>query len=132
MMKKLYAALVLGLALVLPQAPVHAGPLGDAIKAGMTEAREGLMGMIAAPDAAAQEAKLAAVKSGTAKVEAAIAGADAAKIADFKAIWAEFKNTRDSQIIPAIQAGKKDEAKTLADGIQAERIGKMKALLEKM
>ncbi|MBF0145817.1 MAG: hypothetical protein HQL84_08040 [Magnetococcales bacterium] len=128
-MKKILAVVGFGLALMGAQGFLHAGPLGDAIKAGMGEAREGIMGMLAAPDAAARAEKLAMVKSGTAKVEAVLAGADPAKVAEFKAVWTEFKNTRDTQLIPAIQAGKKDEAKALADGIQAERINKMKTIL---
>ncbi|MBF0435980.1 MAG: hypothetical protein HQL77_11490 [Magnetococcales bacterium] len=129
-MKKLSVVVTLGLALVWPHSFLLASPLADAIKAGMGEAREGVLGLLAAPDSAAQADKLAVVKSGTAKVEAALAGADAAKVAEFKAVWTEFKNTRDTKLIPAIQAGKKDEAKALAEGIQAERIGKMKAMLE--
>ncbi|MBF0110879.1 MAG: hypothetical protein HQL76_17060 [Magnetococcales bacterium] len=129
-MKKLSSMILLGLALVFPLGPLHAGPLGDAIKAGMTEAREGVMGLLAAPDAAAQAEKLKMVASGTAKVDAALATADAAKTAELKTIWTEFKNTRDTGIIPAIQAGKKDEAKALAEGIQAERIKKMKAIID--
>lgn len=128
-MKKLTAIAALGLALILPQLPLHAGPLGDSIKVGMSEAREGLLGLLEAPDAAAQSAKLTAIQAGTAKVDAALAGADATKVAEFTTIWTEFKKTRDTEIIPAIQAGDKNKAKTLAEGIQAERIAKMKTIL---
>jgi hypothetical protein len=53
----------------------------------------------------------------------------AAKFKEFKEIWEAFKKTRDTEIIPAIKAGKVDAAKALAKGIQAERLGKMKQLL---
>ena len=45
--------------------------------------------------------------------------------ADFKAVWDQFKATRDQEIIPAIYRGNADDAKKIADGIQAERLSKM-------
>jgi hypothetical protein len=56
-------------------------------------------------------------------------GADAAAAAAFTPVWTEFKATRDNEIIPAVYAGKTDDAKKLAMGIQAERMGKMKAAM---
>jgi len=56
-------------------------------------------------------------------------GPDAAKANEFKAVWGDFKKTRDGEIIPQIYAGKKAEAKALASGIQAERMKKMKGTL---
>jgi len=50
-------------------------------------------------------------------------------IKELKLIWNEFKHTRDAQIIRLIHEGKIQEAKDLALGIQAERYGKMVALL---
>jgi hypothetical protein len=52
-------------------------------------------------------------------------GANAKAAADFKALWDQFKTTRDNQIIPAIHKGNADEARKIADGIQAERLSKM-------
>ena len=37
--------------------------------------------------------------------------------------------TRDGEIIPFVKAGKKDDAKALAKGVQAERFKKMQELL---
>ena len=51
--------------------------------------------------------------------------ADAKVVADFKAVWDQFKTTRDNQIIPAIYKGNADEAKKIADGIQSERLSEM-------
>jgi hypothetical protein len=40
-----------------------------------------------------------------------VTGANAKAAADFKALWDQFKTTRDNQIIPAIYKGNADEAK---------------------
>jgi hypothetical protein len=44
-------------------------------------------------------------------------GADAKVAADFKAVWDQFKATREK--------GNADDAKKIADGIQAKRLSKM-------
>lgn len=44
---------------------------------------------------------------------------------DFKTVWNDFRNTRDTQIIPFIYQNNIQEAKALALGIQAERYKKM-------
>lgn len=44
---------------------------------------------------------------------------------DFKIVWNDFRNTRDTQIIPFIYQNNIQEAKALALGIQAERYKKM-------
>ena len=55
-----------------------------------------------------------------------------AKFKEFQEIWQAFKKTRDTEIIPAVKAGKVDVAKALAKGVQAERLGKMKQLLAEL
>ena len=52
-------------------------------------------------------------------------GADAKLAADFKAVWDQFKATREKEIIPAIYRGNVDDAKKIADGIQLDRLSKM-------
>lgn len=52
-------------------------------------------------------------------------------VEDVKSIykpWEAFRNTRDSELIPLIEAGKIDEAKKIAFGVQAERYNKFRAL----
>ena len=49
--------------------------------------------------------------------------------ADFKAVWDQFKETREREIIPAIYTGNAGEAKKIADGIQSERIAKMWSIM---
>jgi hypothetical protein len=43
--------------------------------------------------------------------------------------WNAFKKTREAELVPAILAGKDDEAKKLAGGIQKERITKCQQLV---
>jgi hypothetical protein len=54
---------------------------------------------------------------------------DADKAKAFRPIWEKFKKTREKEIIPAVYAGRKAYAKTIAGGIQAVRMGKMKVAL---
>ncbi|MBI3813995.1 MAG: methyl-accepting chemotaxis protein [Nitrospinae bacterium] len=44
------------------------------------------------------------------------------------AVWEPFRNTRDTELIPLIEAGKIEEAKKIAFGIQAERFNKYREL----
>jgi hypothetical protein len=125
---------VLSLLLVtFAAAHAFAGAPDDA-KSNLVKARENLIAMIEAPDASKYDAQIAEISKATKAVDAALASALADKKAspalkDFKKTWEEFKKTRDTQIIPALKGGKKDEAKALAKGIQAERYKKMTELL---
>ena len=51
--------------------------------------------------------------------------ADAKVAGDFKAVWDQFKATREKEIIPAIYKGNADDAKKIADGVQYQRFSKM-------
>jgi hypothetical protein len=52
-------------------------------------------------------------------------GANAKMAADFKAVWDQFKATREKEIIPAIHSGNLGDAQKIVDGIQADRLSKM-------
>ena len=54
------------------------------------------------------------------------------KLEGFKTDWESFAQMRDTQIIPLIYAGKIEQAKALAFGIQDERHRKMRALAQKL
>lgn len=49
---------------------------------------------------------------------------------EYKSVWSEFKKTRESDLVPAILAGKQSEAEKIATGIQKERIDKLNRLLD--
>jgi len=54
---------------------------------------------------------------------------DDAQLASFEKTWGEFKNTRETEIVPAIYAGDNAKAKEIATGIQAERMGVMNGIV---
>ena len=96
--------------------------------AALASARTALYSMINAKDKSAQDALNAKVQEASTRLDTVLSGmtgAGAKPAADFKALWDQFKTTRDNQIIPAIYKGNADEAKKIADGIQSERLSKM-------
>jgi hypothetical protein len=98
----------------------------------LANARTALYSMINAKDKSAQDALKAKVQEASTMLDSLLAGmtgADAKTAADFKALWDQFKATRDNQIIPAIDKGNADEAKKIADGIQFERLSKMWSII---
>lgn len=54
---------------------------------------------------------------------------DAARAAEFEPVWRAFKHTRETEIIPAVRAGKAEVARDIALGVQAERMKAMKAAM---
>jgi len=121
---------VLGLGLALVPA-AWADPASDACAA-LADARSALYSMINAKDKSAQVALNAKVQAASAKLDSVLAGmtgAETKAAADFKAVWDQFKTTRDNEIIPAIYKGNFGEAKKVADGIQHERLSKMWSIM---
>lgn len=52
-----------------------------------------------------------------------------AQLKELVEVWAAFKKTREVELVPAILAGKEDEAKKLAGGVQRERITRCQQLV---
>jgi hypothetical protein len=122
------AAAVFGLGLGFP--PALADSASD-VCAALASARTALYSMINAKDVSTQDALKAKVQDASTKLDSVLAGMAAAdaKAADFKALWDQFKATRDNQIIPEIYRGNTDEAKKIANGIQSERLSKMWSIM---
>jgi hypothetical protein len=103
------------------------------LRSQLSAARESLVTMMVNKDKrGADQQKL--VKSTADAVSAALAKvkAPAGKEAQLKELvetWNAFKKTREVELVPAILAGKDDEAKKLAGGIQKERITKCQQLV---
>jgi hypothetical protein len=117
---------VFGLGLAFAPA-AWADPASDACAA-LAEERSALYSMLNAKDKSAQDALNAKVQAASAKLVSVLAGmtgADAKVAADFKAVWDQFKATREKEIMPAIFKGNADDAKKIANGIQLERLSKM-------
>ncbi len=117
---------VFGLGLTFAPA-AWADPANDACAA-LVDTRSALYSMMNAKDKSTQDSLNAKMQAASAKVDsavAAMAGANARTAADFKAIWDQFKATREKEIIPAIYKGDADDAKKITNGIQSERLSKM-------
>jgi hypothetical protein len=103
------------------------------LRSQLSAARESLVTLMVNKDKrGADQQKL--VKSTADAVSAALAKvkAPAGKEAQLKELvetWSAFKKTREVELVPAILAGKDDEAKKLAGGIQKERITKCQQLV---
>ena len=109
-----------------------ADPASDAACAALVDSRGGLYSMLNAKDRSAQDALKAKVQAASTKLDSALAGmtgANAKVAADFKAVWDQFKMTREEEIIPAIYKGNIDDAKKIANGIQSERMAKMWSIM---
>lgn len=52
-----------------------------------------------------------------------------AQLKELNEVWGAFKKTREAELVPAILAGREDEAKKLAGGIQRERITRCQQLV---
>jgi len=112
----------------------------DVAKAALAKARAGVVTMLDA-EASQFEALQAQITSASEIVDAALitALADEMNTADqlkvyneVKSTWEDFKKTRDAELIPALKAGKKAEAKALATSVQAERFKKLNTLLTEL
>jgi hypothetical protein len=105
-----------------------ADPAHDAACTALVQARSALYSMMEGKDKSAQDEFNAKVQAASTKLDSMLAGmtgTDAKVAADFKAIWDEFKATRENDIIPAIYKGNANDAKKITDGIQADRLSKM-------
>lgn len=129
------SALSLAALVLLAAQPAQAAPNDDACAA-LMEARGHLVAMIGSSDKAAQEDLKGKVHAASAKLDGVLAamaksynGDQEAKAAAFKPTWEAFKNTRETEIIPLVFAGKGAEAKAIAGGVQAERMKQMRGAM---
>jgi hypothetical protein len=125
--RALLGASVLVLTIALPA--IAASPAECEAKIG--EARTALLDLLGGKNDPDQQKK---VKDTADAVDPCIDGLKAppgkdAQLNELKIVWREFKTTRETQLVPAILAGKTDEAKNLATGIQQERLNKINSLV---
>jgi hypothetical protein len=96
--------------------------------AALANARSALYSMMITKDRSAQDTWNAKVQAASTKLDLAldtITGDNAKKAADFKAVWDQFKATREQEVIPAIYSGNPGDARKIVDGVQADRLSKM-------
>jgi len=112
--------------------PAHAGEYDD-LRAQLSAARESLVAMMVNKDKrGADQQKLVKDTANAVSAHLGKMKAPAGKEAQFKELsetWAAFKKTREDELVPAILAGKDDEAKKIGGGIQKERITKCQQLV---
>lgn len=130
-----FSQLLLAAAATLGAATAQAAPSDEACTA-LMEARGHLVAMIGSSDKAANDGLKGKIQSASGKVDASVSAmmksynaSDEARAAAFKPVWEAFKNTRETEIIPLVYAGRNADAKAIATGVQAERMGKMKAAM---
>ncbi len=124
--RSITVTMVLGLGLA--SIPAARADSASDVCAALVSARSTLYSMLSATDKSALDALNGKVQQASTRVDSVLAGvtgADAKKAADFKAVWDQFKATRDKDIIPAIYKGNAGEAKKIADGIQYQRLSQM-------
>ncbi len=113
----------------------HSATICD-VKTALKDARSNLVAMVASTDNTEQKSLKAKVDAATTVLEAAtndmLSDAnkdDDAQLTTFKDTWAAFKNTRETEIVPAVYAGDNAKAKGIATGIQADRMGVMNGVV---
>jgi hypothetical protein len=131
MFRHAFALVVAALALVAASA-VHANEFAD-LRGSLSAARESLVTMMVNKDKRGPDQQKL-VKNTADSVSARLAKmkAPTGKEAQFKELvdtWNAFKKTREAELVPAILAGKDDEARKLAGGVQKERITRAQQLV---
>lgn len=99
----------------------------------LSAARESLVTMLVNKDKrGAEQQKVVKDTADAVSARLAKLKAPSGKEAQMKELvetWNAFKKTREVELVPAILAGKDDEAKKLAGGVQKERITKCQQLV---
>ena len=114
-----------------------AGQVED-IQAELNQSRQQTMAMLSEVEPGVLEMRYADALVSSKEVDASLqrALADPALQAQhgsleaFKQIWDVFKTTRDQEIVPLLMAGKQDQARALAQKVQAGRLKQMNDLLD--
>ena len=118
---------------------VQAGQIAD-IKATLMTTRQHTMAMLSEDDRTVLEMRYDEALKSSKDLDALLASAVNDEslhaiqptLLQFKAIWEEFKTTRDKEVIPALFAGERDKARGLAKNVQAGRFTKMNELRESL
>lgn len=129
-MKKLLSFGAIALALFSFSA--QANEFSD-LRAALSNARETLVTMLTHKDKrGSEQQKIVKASANAVSEKLSKLKAPAGKEAQFKELvdtWNAFKKTRETELVPAILAGKEDEARKIAGGIQKERITKCQQLI---
>jgi hypothetical protein len=132
-MKKL---LISGMIAFFAMQWVQAATICDA-RIALAEARLNLMMMVVSTDKAEQDDLKVEIDKASIDLEKAIAAMlkdenkiDDAQLTTLEETWAAFKNTRETEIVPAVYAGDNDKAVGIATGVQAGRMKIMNGIIQ--
>jgi hypothetical protein len=131
-MKTWIASLAIAVVTLCNSTLVQANEFAD-LRGKLSAARESLVTMLVNKDKrGADHQKVVKDTADAVSAQLAKMKAPAGKEQQMKELlesWNAFKKTRETELVPAILAGKEDEAKKLAGGIQKERITKCQQLV---
>ncbi len=136
-MKHALAVLLTSVACLVLPAFALAGQVAD-IKSTLTTTRQQTMAMLSEDDRAVLEMRYDDALKSSKDLDALLAAAlkngalrtAQPALTEFKAIWEEFKKTRDAEIIPLLMSGERLKARLKALTVQAPRFKKMNELLD--
>lgn len=138
--KHLLRKLALGLLLTPLIAPWSAAAHADAAGAvceSLRTTRIHLIAAMGATNAMTRDNHIRRIHAASDTLDARLAamrqGGDsrnAARAAEFEPVWDAFKHTRETEIIPAVHAARTEHARSVALGIQAERMKAMNTLMD--
>ncbi|MBQ1764648.1 MAG: hypothetical protein IIZ92_17370 [Aquincola sp.] len=135
MIRRALVSLLAALAVLPVALPAHANEFSE-LRGQLSAARESLVTMLTNKDKrGADQQKLVKDTADAVSARLAKMKAPAGKEAQFKELndtWAAFKKTRENDLVPAILAGRDDEARKLAGGIQRERITRCQELVSEL
>lgn len=132
MIRRKMLPLLAVLSLAAVNLPAVANDFGE-LRTQLSAARESLVTMLSHKDKRGPEQqKLVKDTADAVSAKLAKMKAPPGKEAQFKELnetWAAFKKTRETELVPAILAGRDDEARKLAGGVQRERITRAQQLV---
>ncbi len=108
----------------------------EIIKAKLGEGRTALLSMLDEKDKNKQLQLHTTIKNVTAEINKLIPGLKGQipddKVTMLHEAWVVFRDGRDNNVIPALLAGRVEEAKSVATGIQKERFQKVNAIVDEL
>ena len=127
--------IIVASALFLLSSSLYAGDFAD-LRTKVMEARDSLVTLVKNKDkrdAAQQKLVKDTANAVSAKIATmkAPAGKESA-FAEMSKNWADFKKTREEKLVPLILAGKQEEGKKIAMGIQKVRLTKVLTLCDEL
>lgn len=112
--------------------PMKASAATEKMLSALMQARSALLALLDTDDAAARRRLERKIEKASSDLDALLDDARAGKApfaASFSAVWQQFKQTRQCEIIPAARSGRIRDAREIALGVQAERLALMKQAL---